>query len=121
MSEKGVGQMETVLDIDAAKAFYDGLLTDPRLDHPEGLAVHRDGSIWCGGERGQIYRIEPDGSSMEQIASSGGFSQGMAFDAEDNLYVCDLVHAGVMKLDTKRGSLERFANGAEERGINIAN
>ena len=68
MSEKGVGQMETVLDIDAAKVFYDGLLTEPRLDHPEGLAVHRDGSIWCGGERGQIYRIEPDGSSMEQIA-----------------------------------------------------
>jgi sugar lactone lactonase YvrE len=121
MSEKGVGQIETVLDIDAAKVFYDGLLTEPRLDHPEGLAVHRDGSIWCGGERGQIYRIEPDGRSMEQIASSGGFSQGMAFDAEDNLYVCDLVHAGVMKLDTKRGCLEKFANGAQERGINIAN
>ena len=121
MSGKGVGQVETVLDIDAAKVFYDGLLTEPRLDHPEGLAVHRDGSIWCGGERGQIYRIEPDGRSMEQIASSGGFSQGMAFDAEDNLYVCDLVHAGVMKLDTKRGSLEKFANGAQERGINIAN
>jgi len=121
MSEKGVGQVETLLDIDAAEVFYDGLLTDPRLDHPEGLAVHRDGSIWCGGERGQIYRIEPDGSSMEQIASSDGFSQGMAFDAEDNLYVCDLVHAGVMKLDTKSGTLERFATGAEGRGINIAN
>ena len=121
MSERGVGQMETVLDIDAAKVFYDGLLTEPRLDHPEGLAVHSDGSIWCGGERGQIYRIEPDGSSMEQIASSDGFSQGMAFDAEDNLYVCDLVHAGVMKLDTKSGSLEKFADGAEGRGINIAN
>jgi len=113
--------METVLDIDAAEVFYDRLLTEPRLDHPEGLAVHRDGSIWCGGERGQIYRIEPDGSSMEQIASSDGFSQGMAFDAEDNLYVCDLVHAGVMKLDTKSGTLERFATGAEGRGINIAN
>ena len=121
MSERGVGQIETVLDIDAAKVFYDGLLTEPRLDHPEGLAVHSDGSIWCGGERGQIYRIEPDGSSMEQIASSDGFSQGMAFDAEDNLYVCDLVHAGVMKLDTKSGSLEKFADGAEGRGINIAN
>jgi gluconolactonase len=121
MSEKGGGQMEMVLDIGAAEVFYDGLLTEPRLDHPEGLAVHRDGSIWCGGERGQIYRIEPDGSSMEQIASSDGFSQGMAFDAEDNLYVCDLMHAGVMKLDTKSGSLEKFADGAEERGINIAN
>jgi gluconolactonase len=121
MSEKVGGQMEMVLDIGAAEVFYDGLLTEPRLDHPEGLAVHRDGSIWCGGERGQIYRIEPDGSSMEQIASSDGFSQGMAFDAEDNLYVCDLMHAGVMKLDTKSGSLEKFADGAEERGINIAN
>jgi gluconolactonase len=121
MSEKGVGQVETVLDIDAAEVFYDGLLTEPRLDHPEGLAVHRDGSIWCGGERGQIYRIEPDGSSMEQITSSDGFSQGMAFDAEDNLYVCDLAHAGLMKLDTKSGSLEKFADGAEGRGINIAN
>ena len=121
MSEKGVGQMETVLEIEAAQVFYDGLLTEPRLDHPEGLAVHRDGSIWCGGERGQIYRIEPDGSSMEQIASSDGFSQGIAFDAEDNLYVCDLAYAGVMKLNTKSGSLEKFVNGTEERGINIAN
>jgi hypothetical protein len=43
-SEKEV-TLETVLDIEAAKVFYDGLLTEPRLDHPEGLAIHRDGSI----------------------------------------------------------------------------
>jgi gluconolactonase len=113
--------LETVLDIDAVKVFYDGLLTEPRLDHPEGLAIHRDGSIWCGGELGQIYRIESDGSSIEQIASSGGFSQGMAFDREDNLFFCDLKHAAVMKLDAKSGSLEKFADGVEGRGINIAN
>jgi gluconolactonase len=113
--------MEMILDTDAARVFYDGLLTEPRLDHPEGLAIHRDGSVWCGGEHGQIYRIEPDGSSMEQIASSGGFSQGMAFDKEDNLYLCDLKHAGVVRLDTKSGSLEKFADGANERRINIAN
>jgi sugar lactone lactonase YvrE len=113
--------METVFDIGAARVFYDGLLTEPRLDHPEGLAVHQDGSIWCGGERGQIYRIEPDGSSMEQVASSDGFSQGMAFDAEDNLYFCDLKHAAVMRLDTKSGTLEKFADGADGRGIKISN
>jgi gluconolactonase len=103
-SEKEV-TLETVLDIEAAKVFYDGLLTEPRLDHPEGLAIQRDGSIWCGGELGQIYRIMPDGSSIEQIASSDGFSQGMAFDKEDNLYFCDLKHAAVMKLDTQGDSL----------------
>jgi gluconolactonase len=113
--------METILDPGAARVFYDGILAEPRLDHPEGLAVHRDGSVWCGGERGQIYRIEADGSSIEQIASSDGFSHGMAFDREDNLYVCDLKLAAVMKLDTKSGALERFADGADGRGINISN
>jgi len=63
----------------------------------------------------------PDGSSIEQIASSDGFSQGMAFDKEDNQYFCDLKHAAVMKFDTQGGSLEKFADGAEGRGINIAN
>jgi sugar lactone lactonase YvrE len=113
--------MQTVLDMGAARMFYDGLFTEPRLDHPEGLAVHRDGSVWCGGERGQIFRIEPDGSSMEQVASSGGFSQGMAFDSEDNLYVCDLKHATVMRLDARSGALEKFADGADGRRISICN
>jgi gluconolactonase len=113
--------METVLDLGAARVFYDGILTEPRLDHPEGLAVHQDGSVWCGGECGQIFRIEADGSSIEQIASSDGFSHGMAFDAEDNLYVCDLKHAAVMRLDAKSGALETFADGAHGRRIRICN
>jgi gluconolactonase len=113
--------METVLDIDAARVFYDGMLTEPRLDHPEGLAIHRDGSVWCGGELGQIYRIEPDGSSIEQVASTDGHALGMAFDKEDNLYVCDLKHQAVMKLDAKSGAVERFADGANGCAIDIPN
>lgn len=113
--------MNTILKTDAARVFYDGLLAEPRLDHPEGLAVHRDGSVWCGGEAGQIYRIEPDGNSMELVASSGGFSQGMAFDQDDNLYICDLKYGVVFKLDTRSGSLEKFAEGAEGRRIGICN
>ena len=113
--------METVLNASEARVFYDGFLTEPRLDHPEGIAIHRDGSVWCGGERGQIYRIEPDGSSMQEIASSGGFSQGLAFDAEDNLFVCDLKQAAVLRLDAKTGALEKFADDADGRSINICN
>lgn len=109
--------MESVLDISAARVFYDGLLTEPRLEHPEGLAVHRDGSVWCGGEYGQIYRIESDGSYIEQVASTAGFSLGMAFDNEDNLFVCDLKHAAVMRLDAKSGSLEKFADSADGHAI----
>ena len=113
--------MQTVLNTSAARVFYDGFLAEPRLDHPEGIAVHRDGSVWCGGEGGQIYRIESDGSSMEEITSSGGFSQGLAFDAEDNLFVCDLKQAAVLRLDAKSGALEKFAGGVDGRGINICN
>jgi gluconolactonase len=114
--------MKTTLDTSAAEVFYDGLFAEPMLDHPEGLAVHRDGSVWCGGERGQIYRIEPDGAAIEQVAAiEGGFCQGMAFDREDNLYVCDLKHSSVVRLDTRSGSLEKFADGADGRGISISN
>jgi gluconolactonase len=114
--------MKTTLDTSAAEVFYDGLFAEPMLDHPEGLAVHRDGSVWCGGERGQIYRMEPDGASIEQVAAiEGGFCQGMAFDREDNLYVCDLKHSSVVRLDTRSGSLEKFADGADGRGISISN
>ena len=79
--------MQTILELGAARVFYDGILVEPRLDHQKGLAVHRDGSVWCGGERGQIYRIEADGSSIEQVSSSAGFSHEMAFDTEGNLYI----------------------------------
>jgi gluconolactonase len=113
--------MEAVLGMDSSRMFYDGIFTDPMLDHPEGLAIHRDGSVWCGGERGQVYRIEADGSSMEQIATSGGFSQGMAFDKGDNLFVCDTKQGAVMRLDARSGAYEKFADGAGGRGINICN
>lgn len=113
--------METVLDIGSARVFFDGLFTEPRLDHPEGLAVHRDGSVWCGGERGQIFRIEADGSSMEQVATTEGFCLGIAFDPEDNLFVCDLKHSAVFRLDARSGELGRFADGTDGRGLRIPN
>jgi len=32
-----------------------------KLNHPEGLAVGRDGTIYAGGEAGEVYRISRDG------------------------------------------------------------
>jgi sugar lactone lactonase YvrE len=93
----------------SVSVFFDGLGSTPRLDHPEGVAVARDGAVWCGGEGGQIYRIA-DGA-IEQVATTGGFCLGLAFDAENRLYVCDLAHAAVFRLDTRTGALERFADG----------
>ena len=58
-----------VLPMSAARVFFDGIFTEPRLAHPEGVAVHRDGSIWCGTERGELIRIEAD-SLLRQIRES---------------------------------------------------
>ena len=113
--------MDMVLDKSAAQVFYDGMLTDPQLDHPEGVAIHRDGSVWCGGERGQIYRISADGSTMAQVASTGGYCLGMAFDRKDNLFVCDLKHQAVVKVDAKSDTTDKFATHADGGGLRIPN
>ena len=65
-----------------AAIFADG------LDHPEGLAVAADGTIWAGGEDGQIYVVDPDGK-ISELARTGGFSGGLAFDRDGTCYVCN--------------------------------
>jgi hypothetical protein len=49
---------------------FEGILSNPRLDHAECVAVADDGLWWCGGEAGQIFRIA-DGV-IEQVASTVG-------------------------------------------------
>lgn len=105
----------TAIPLDRCRVFFDGTFTTPRLQHPEGLAVAPDGSIWCGSENGQILRIAADG--IEEVASTGGFTLGMAFDGERALYVCDQRHAAVFRLDLASGRLDRFT----PPGIRIPN
>jgi streptogramin lyase len=57
---------DTVLPAQAARVFFDGIFAEPRLSHPEGVAVGPDGWIWCGSENGEILRIAPDGSHAER-------------------------------------------------------
>lgn len=97
------------------RVFHDGTLSKPRLDHPEGVAVHTDGSVWCGGEAGQIYRLDADGIRLEQVADTGGFVLGVAFGPRDVLYACDLAHRCVFRVDTATGDLERFTDGGSPR------
>lgn len=56
------------------------------IDHAEGIAIDTDGTIWCGGEDGQIYRIEPN-SPCAVVATIGGRPLGIALDASGDAYV----------------------------------
>ncbi len=104
------------LSIDDVIIFYDG------VDHAECVAVHPDGSVWCGGEAGQIYRISPDGKQMKEINNTGGFILGLAFSpSADWLAVCDLKHKCVWKLNIKTNTFQKFAECADGENFNIPN
>ena len=98
----------TILPSSRAAVFFDGTFSIPRLQHPECVAVGPDGWIWCGSENGQILRIAPDGSRIEEMASTEGFTLGLAFDGDRALFACDLKHAAVFRLDLRSGDFRRF-------------
>lgn len=98
-----------ILSLDRASIFYDG------LDHPECVAVHPDGSVWAGGEAGQIYRIDADGEHAEEVANTGGFVLGIAFSPDASwLAVCDLKNQCVWQLDLATRNLTEFARTPED-------
>ncbi len=113
--------MQPALPFHRGEVFFDATLGPVRLKHPEGLAVAPDGAIWCGGDGGEIYRIAADGSGIEEIASTDGFTLGMAFDAEGRLYTCDLGHKAVFRLDPADRHLERFATGGRSASLRVPN
>jgi gluconolactonase len=48
------------------------------------------------GEQGQIYRLEPDDTARE-VATTGGWTLGLAADGEGRIYACDVVHKAVLR------------------------
>lgn len=99
----------------SGRVFHDGTLTRPQLDHPECVAVAHDGSVWCGGESGQIFRITPDGTSLDVVTSTDGFVLGIAFGPDGELYACDLFHRAVYRIDTEAGTAVVYAKGVPGR------
>jgi gluconolactonase len=84
------------------------------LDHPEGVAVARDGTLYAGGEAGQVYRISSDGRKTEILARTGGFCLGVTLDRQENIYICDCGTRSLVKV-TREGKLTVVADSAEGR------
>jgi len=84
------------------------------LDHPEGIAVGPDGTLYAGGEAGQIYRISADGGTIEPLANTHGFCLGLTLDQEGSLYVCDLRRRALLKV-TQGGEVKVVLEAVEGR------
>ena len=107
----------TVLPIERAEVFFDGVFSKPRLQHPEAVAVGPDGWVWCGNENGEVLRIAPDGSRIELVAQAGGFTLGLAFEGDRALFFCDNKEKAVYRLDLASRRVSRFS----APGIRIPN
>jgi gluconolactonase len=101
------------MSIDDFAPFVDG------LDHPEGVTVGPDGTIYAGGEAGQIYRVDLDGT-FEQITTTGGFVLGLCVDGHGAIYACDLAHGAIMRISPD-GAVATYANCSPNRAMSVPN
>ena len=94
----------TAIGLDGITTYAEG------LDHPEGVAVDADGTVWAGGEAGQLYRIV-DGAPQE-VASTGGFVLGLVLDGNGTVYCCDVQRREVLRVDPGTGAVTTYSTGA---------
>lgn len=92
----------------------------PGIDGPEGVAVDRAGNVYGGDAHGVIRRLSPHGTLTELAKVSDGQLGGLAFDGEDNLFVCDGYNGRVMKV-TRAGAVQVFAEWAGTSRLHVPN
>ena len=93
--------MRPLIPLERFRAFAEG------LDHPEGLAFDADGTLWAGGELGQIYRIGPKGR-VQETCRLGGFCLGLTFSRVQELYVCNFKRHALLRLNRKGRVLDSW-------------
>jgi gluconolactonase len=103
-----------LLPLDAVTLIWQG------VDHPEGVAVDVDGTIWCGGEDGQVYRGHRDEDPV-QVAELPGRTLGFALDAEGNAYCADMSGPGIYRIDKESGTVATISTGAADWPVRVPN
>lgn len=102
-----------IIPVEELSQFTDG------VDHAEGLCVSASGDVYCGGEAGQLYRIE-EGTPVE-VANTGGFVAGVASDADDFIHACDFGKACVWRIDPRDGEVRTFCDNLGGQALRAPN
>jgi gluconolactonase len=89
------------------------------VDHVEDLAIEEDGTVWCGGEDGQIYRGRLDGEP-EIVARTPGRTYGFALGPDGSCFCADVTKPGIYRVTADGGS-DRVSAGTAERPAVLPN
>jgi gluconolactonase len=92
----------------------------PGINGPEGVAVDGSGRVYGGGADGVVRRLEADGKLSEFAKVSDGQLGGLAFDRDDNLFVCDGFTGRVVKV-TPSGRVSAFAEHVGASRLHVPN
>jgi gluconolactonase len=90
------------------------------INGPEGVAVDRAGNVYGGGADGVVRRLSPSGELSVLARVSDGQLGGLAFDRDENLFVCDGFNGRVMKV-TPGGAVSSFAEWAGGLRLHVPN
>jgi gluconolactonase len=86
---------------------------------PEGVAFDQNGNLYGGGVDGVIRKLTP-GGVVSDFANVGGRPAGLAFDREDNLFVCEPFSGRVLKV-TRSGDVSSFCEWIGDFRLRIPN
>lgn len=90
------------------------------VDHAEDVAFDSDGTVWCGGEEGQVYRGRLDGEPV-QVATLPGRVYGLVLDEVGGAYCCVVGEPSGLFHVTGRGGTELVSGGAPDRACVFPN
>ena len=87
------------------------------MRYPVGLAWSHDGFlVVADSEKREIYRLDTEQRAKPTHQDANG-AQGIAYDTQARLYICEAATRSVVRLD-KKGNLETFAGTFEGKKLN---
>ncbi len=89
-------------------------------DGAEDVVVDDEGWVYTGTADGSVFRVHPQGRSVDLVGRTGGRPLGLELMPDGRLLVCD-AHAGVLVLDPRTGDLESLVTEVDGQRMAFCN
>jgi sugar lactone lactonase YvrE len=86
----------------------------------EDVVVDPDGWVYTGTADGSVFRVHPQGRTVDLVGRTGGRPLGLELLPDGRLLVCD-AHAGLLALDPGTGAVETLVTEVGSRRMVFCN